>query len=371
MICDLISLASPGVADLCPYQPGKPMADLERELGIPNIIKLASNENPLGPSSQVMQVLSSASHLSRYPDGNGHQLKLLLAEYHGVNIDQITLGNGSNEIFELLTRAIVSPQHEVIFSEYAFAVYPLVTQAVSATAVVVPAQDWCHSMNAMQLAINKKSRIMFIANPNNPTGTWVSSQALQTLLQLLPEHMLLVIDEAYFDYVQEDDYCSCIQWINEFPQLVVTRTFSKAFGLAGLRIGYAVSHSDIADLMNRVRQPFNVNSLALSVAAVALKDTQHLQQSIQLNAEGMQQLINAFDSLGLQYIPSVGNFICIDMQQAAMPIYRQLLHQGVIVRPLESYGMPNYLRITVGLQSENEQFITALKTVLVDIDAQA
>lgn len=369
MSCDLLSLATHGVAGLCPYSPGKPIEALERELGITNIIKLASNENPLGPSDKIRDTISSLSQLSRYPDGNGHRLKTLLSKYHDVNVDQITLGNGSNEIFELLVRGITDLRHQIIFSQYAFAVYPLVTQAIGAKAVVVPTQDWQHDIVAMQCAINNNSRIMFIANPNNPTGTWSSAQELKALLNALSDNIIIVVDEAYFEYVQEDDYHSCIQWIDEFPQLVVTRTFSKAYGLAGLRIGYAVSHRDIADLMNRVRQPFNVNSIALSAAEVALSDTRHLQHSIQLNMDGMQQLITAFDRLGLQYIPSVGNFICINMQQLAMPIYQQLLHQGVIVRPLESYGMPNHLRVTVGLRQENERFITTLETVLASIDA--
>lgn len=374
MTCDLINLATTGVAGLHPYQPGKPVEELERELGISNIIKLASNENPLGSGVKAQLALSSTSNLSRYPDGNAHDLKMALAGRHGVNTDQITIGNGSNEILELITRAITGPQHEVIISEHAFAVYSLVTQAVGAKAVVVPAKDWGHDLSAMQAAANENSRIMFVANPNNPTGTWQNIQSLRTLLESCPEQMVVVVDEAYFEYVDEDDYPNCIQWVNEFPNLLVTRTFSKAFGLAGLRIGYGISHRDIADLMNRVRQPFNVNSLALSAASAALGDIDHLQQSVSLNQAGMKQLTMAFDNMNLQYIPSVGNFICVDLQttgQSGIEMYKQLLHQGVIVRPIDNYGLPNHLRITIGLKQENEKFIQALESVLTGLDVGA
>jgi histidinol-phosphate aminotransferase len=364
MECDLINLATTGVAGLQPYQPGKSVEELERELGIDNIIKLASNENPLGPGVKAKQTISSTSVLSRYPDGNANDLKMALAKYHGVNADQITIGNGSNEILELITRAITQPQHEVIFSDHAFAVYPLVTQAVAAKAVVVPAKNWGNDIVAMQAAINENSRVMFIANPNNPTGTWLDSQALRTLLETAPEHMVVVLDEAYFEYVQEDSYPNCVQWVSEFPNLLVTRTFSKAHGLAGLRIGYGISHRDIADLMNRVRQPFNVNSLALSAAEAALGDHDHLQQSVKLNRAGMEQLTGAFDRMGLQYIPSVGNFICVDTGQCGMGIYKKLLHEGVIVRPVDNYGMPGHLRTTIGLEAENETFINVFEKVL-------
>lgn len=371
MTCDLINLATTAVASLHPYQPGKPVEELERELGIRNIIKLASNENPLGSGKKARQVMASMVELSRYPDGNAHDLKNALAKKHNVHTDQITIGNGSNEILELITRAITESQHEVIFSAHAFAVYALVTQAIGAKAVVVPAKNWGHDLVAMQAAITKNTRLMFIANPNNPTGTWLDIQSLQTLLEFCPEHLVVVVDEAYFEYVDADDYPNCIAWVNKFSNLLVTRTFSKAFGLAGLRIGYGVSHRDIADLMNRIRQPFNVNSLAMSTAVAALTDIDHLQQSIRLNRSGMQQLITAFDAMNLQYIPSVGNFICVDLESTGhqgIEIYARLLSQGVIVRAIASYDMPYHLRVTIGLEIENEKFIYALKLVLEDMD---
>ncbi len=367
MTCDLINLATPGVAGLQPYQPGKPVAELERELGINNIIKLASNENPLGPGKLARQALIALDDLSRYPDGNAHHLKMALAQRHDVDTNQITVGNGSNELLELITRAIVRPQHEIIFSKHAFAVYPLVTQAVGAKAVVVPAKDWGHDIVAMRTAVTDNTRIMFIANPNNPTGTWLDKDSLRDFLETCPQHVVVVLDEAYFEYVEDDDYPDCIQWVNEFPNLLVTRTFSKAFGLAGLRIGYGISHPDIADLLNRVRQPFNVNSLALRAAEAALHDAEHLQQSISLNNNGMQQLQRAFTAMGLDYIPSAGNFICVDVEQtgtSGLQIYNKLLHEGVIVRPIANYGMPHHLRITIGLEHENEKFIQALAKIL-------
>lgn len=364
MSCDLLQLATPGVALLQPYHPGKPIEELKRELGLSNIIKLASNENLLGHGQMVKEALNDSIDLSRYPDGNGHALKTALAEYHGISADQITLGNGSNDVLELIARAVVTVAHEVIFSEHAFAVYPLVTQAVGAKSVVIPARDWGHDLEAMQAAITERSRLIFVANPNNPTGTWSKSAELRKLIEGVPEYVIVVVDEAYFDYVEENDYPNCVEWLTEFPNLVITRTFSKAHGLAGLRIGYGVSHRDLADLMNRVRQPFNVNSVALLAAEVALKDESHIEKSVRLNQTGMQQLTDAFDSMGLHYIPSAGNFVCVDLQQPGIEIYQQLLHAGVIVRPIDNYGMPNHLRITIGLEEENEKFIAAFAKVL-------
>ena len=359
-----MQLATPGVAGLQPYHPGKPVEELERELGITHIIKLASNENPLGAGEQVKEALQQLPDLSRYPDGNGFILKAAIAKYHNIDPGQITLGNGSNDVLELIARAVVTPAHEVIFSEHAFAVYPLVVQEIGAKSVEIPARDWGHDLEAMQAAITPQTRLMFIANPNNPTGTWSDVVSLKNLLQSIPDNIIVVVDEAYFDYVQETDYPDCITWLQDFPNLVVTRTFSKVHGLAGLRIGYSVSHTDLADLMNRVRQPFNVNSLALIAAEAALTDSMHIERSVALNQAGMQQLTEAFDSMGLHCIPSVGNFLCVDLQQSGTEIYGKLLQEGVIVRPIENYGMPNHLRITIGLEQENKKFINALARVL-------
>ena len=364
MSCDLIQLANPGVASLQPYQPGKPMDELERELGISNIIKLASNENPYGPGKAALAVLENPGDLSRYPDGNGFRLKSALARYHDIRPDQITLGNGSNEILELIARAVLSASHEVVFSEHAFAVYPLVTQAMGARASTVPAVNWGHDTAGFLRAITEHTRIIFIANPNNPTGTWLKKNNLRPLLEAIPENIIVVLDEAYCDYVTDPDYPDGIKWLPDFPNLLVTRTFSKAYGLAGLRIGYGVSQPQLADLLNRVRQPFNVNSLALSMAEAALKDRAHIDASVQRNRDGMQQITEGITRMGLEIIPSAGNFLCIDFRKPALPVYKKLLHEGVIVRPIANYGMPNHLRVTIGLKNENEKFLTALEKVL-------
>lgn len=367
--CDLFSLATKGVQALSPYQPGKPIDELKREYGVSEVIKLASNENPLGPSDKVISALRvELAELSRYPDGNAFTLKKALANKHSVEIEQITIGNGSNDILEILTRAFVTPEHEIIFSQHAFAVYPIVTQAVGAKAVVVPAKNWGHDLDAMQQAITDKTRVIFIANPNNPTGTWLGKKELFSFLQKTPENVLVVLDEAYFDFASDDlsakDYPNGIEWIKQFPNLIVTRTFSKAYGLAGLRVGYSVSDVQVADALNRVRQPFNVNSLALKAAEVALDDVDYLEAGLKLNTQGMRQLISAFDKIALSYIPSVGNFICVNVGADAMKVYDDLLYEGVIVRPVANYEMPEYLRITIGTEKENDRFITALKKVL-------
>lgn len=364
--CDLFSLATKGVQSLSPYQAGKPIDELKREYGVTDIIKLASNENPLGPSPKVLSAIKSElADLSRYPDGNAFDLKAALAKKHSINVEQITVGNGSNDILELLTRAFVTPEHEVIFSQHAFAVYPIVTQAVGAKAVVVPAKNWGHDLDAMQQAITNKTKLIFIANPNNPTGTWLDKNELLSFLKAVPKHILVVLDEAYFefaDYAESaKDYPNGIKWLNEFSNLIVTRTFSKAYGLAGLRVGYSLSHPDIADVLNRVRQPFNANSLALRAAEEALSDVEYLQSAIKLNAQGMKQLISAFDEMSLDYIDSIANFICVNVGDDAMKVYDDLLYQGVIVRPIANYQMPEYLRITIGTEQENERFILALK----------
>ena len=362
-------LAAPGVAELKPYQPGKPLDELEREYGVSQAIKLASNENPLGPSAEALLAIQKVlPDLARYPDGNGFALKSALSKHLSVRAEQITLGNGSNDILELVARAFVTPNNEVIFSQHAFAVYPIVTQAVGAKAVVTPALNWGHDLTAMLSAITAQTRLIFIANPNNPTGTWLGKTALKDFLDKLPAHVLVVLDEAYFEYANDPamgakDYPDGVQWVADYPNLIVTRTFSKAYGLAGLRVGYAISSTEIADYLNRVRQPFNVNSVALAAAEVALQDKDHLAKSIEMNVQGMQQFVSACEAMGLEYIPSVANFISIKVGKADA-VYEGLLHKGVIVRPVANYEMPEFLRITVGTENENDLCINAMDEVL-------
>ena len=371
MGCDFIALATPGVKGLTPYQPGKPVEELERELGIDNIIKLASNENPLGPSALVLAAIEKAAkELTRYPDGGGFNLKQALSAKLGVNLDQVTLGNGSNDVLDLIARAYLSAGDEAIFSQYAFAVYPISTQAVGATAVITPAKDYGHDLDAMAEAITDKTRVIFIANPNNPTGNWLSGAEIAHFLGRVPETVIVVLDEAYFEYAfdpsSSDDQCypDGLAYLSKHPNLIVTRTFSKAYGLASLRIGYGISNPEIADILNRVRQPFNVNSLALVAAETALADKEYLQQGRALNKKGVAQLQAGLDILGLSYVPSAGNFVLVHFDTGAQPIFDALLKRGVIVRPVGNYGMPNSLRVSVGTEQENQRFLDSLAETL-------
>lgn len=363
-VAEMLAQAVPGVRALEPYSAGKPLSALAREYGVHDAIKLASNENPLGPSPAALAAIQTAlSELARYPDGNGHALKAALAVKLGVTSEQITLGNGSNDILELAARTFVAPGDEVIFSAHAFAVYPIVTQAVGGRAITVPARQWAHDLDAMAAAVTAKTKLIFIANPNNPTGTWFMRAALEQFLARLPARVPVVLDEAYFEYVAETEYPDGIALLARYPQLIVTRTFSKIYGLAGLRVGYGVSAPAIADLFNRVRQPFNVNSLAQVAALAALGDAAHVTRARTANRDGMQQLTRAFGEMGLEYIPSVGNFVCVRVGAAAR-MYEALLRQGVIVRPVTNYGMPEYLRVTVGTSAENTRFLQALRAAL-------
>jgi histidinol-phosphate aminotransferase len=364
MSCDPLALVNEGVRGLTPYQPGKPIEELERELGLSHIIKLASNESPLGPSPKARAMaMVGLDELSRYPDGSGTDLRAALADIHSVAGECVTLGNGSNDVLELIARLFVSPQHEVVFAEHAFAVYPLVTRAMGARAVEVPACEHGHDLVAMAGAIGARTRLVFIANPNNPTGTWNDAEALERFMAAVPENVIVVIDQAYAEYVDEPGYPDCIPWLARYANLIVTRTFSKAHGLAGLRIGYGISSPPIAELLNRVRQPFNVNSLALAAALASLEDDDHLERSIDINRTGLRQLRAGFDAMGIEYIPSVANFLCFEVPGEAADVYAALLHEGIIVRPLANYGLHRSLRVTVGLEDENRHFLDALKKV--------
>ncbi|MFA7387010.1 MAG: histidinol-phosphate transaminase [Thiohalobacteraceae bacterium] len=367
--CDL---ATPGVQGLQPYEPGKPLSELEREYGVRDAIKLASNENPLGPSPAALEAARGVlGEMSRYPDGNGFELKRALGARFGLETAGITLGNGSNDVLEIIARAFLAPGLEAVFSQHAFAVYPIVTQAIGAIARVTSAHDgergprYGHDLDAMAAAIGDKTRVVFIANPNNPTGTWLNRDELERFLERVPPRVVVVLDEAYVEYVTEPDYPDSLPWLSRFPNLILTRTFSKAYGLAGLRVGFALSHPEIANLLNRVRQPFNVNHIALAAATAALGDRAHLEASLKLNQAGQVQWAEAATELGLDYIPSAGNFVCLDVGRPAAAVYEQLLREGVIVRPVAAYGLPNHLRITFGLAQENRRAINALRKVLV------
>lgn len=368
---DFHTLAVAGVQGLHPYQPGKPIEELERELGISDILKLASNENPLGASSNALRALSvPLQSLPLYPDGNGFILKNKIADVLGINAEQITLGNGSNDVLDLVARSYLAPGRNAVFSDHAFAVYPIVTQAVGAQAKIAVANaadhamPYGHDLEAMLALVDEQTHVVFIANPNNPTGTWLSSDSLESFMNRIPAHVIVVIDEAYFEYVDEPEYPDTMNWINHYPNLVVTRTFSKIYGLAALRIGYSVSNPDIADVLNRVRQPFNVNSIALAAAAAALEDEEQVRFSAELNRNGLYQWMEACEKHNWAYIPSVGNFICVDVAGDAAAVYEYLLKEGIIVRPIANYKLPTHLRITIGTSEQNSRCIQALKKVL-------
>ena len=364
---DFLALAVPGVQKLSPYVPGKPVDELARELNLDpaHIVKLASNENPLGPSPKALQAIQAElAELTRYPDGSGYELKTRLAARCGVTPAQVTLGNGSNDILDLVARAWLAPGLNAVFSQYAFAVYPISTQAVGATGKVVPAKGHGHDLEAMLAAIDANTRVVFIANPNNPTGTWFGPDALERFLSQVPAQVLVVLDEAYIEYAEGDELPDGLQYLARYPNLLVSRTFSKAYGLASLRVGYGLSSAEVADVLNRVRQPFNVNSLALAAACAALDDVEYLVASRRANDAGMAQLEAGFAELGLSWIPSRCNFIAVDFGCDAGPINQALLREGVIVRPVAGYGMPTYLRVSIGTEQENARFLEALAKVL-------
>lgn len=354
------------IRNIAPYQPGKPISELAREMGLAEagIVKLASNENPLGMSGRARNALLAAvAEVPRYPDGNGFELKSALCRRFGVDVSQIVLGNGSNDVLDMAARAFLAPGLSAVYAQYAFAVYPLATQTVGADGIEVPARDFGHDLPAMARAIRSDTRVVFIANPNNPTGTFVPGGEVLAFLESVPRQVLVVLDEAYTEYLAADQAYDAVSWLPRFPNLLISRTFSKAYGLAGLRVGYGLGNPEVVGLLNRVRQPFNVNNLSLAAAAAALDDQEFLSQSAEVNRRGMRQLVEAFAQLRLEWIPSSGNFVTVRVGNGAA-VNASLLRQGVIVRPIGGYGMPEWLRISIGLPEENQRFLAALKIAL-------
>lgn len=361
--CDL---APSYISSIAPYQPGKPISELAREMGIEesSIVKLASNENPLGISPKAYEAIQDAlEEISRYPDGNSFALRDAVCRKFQLQPEQLVFGNGSNDILELAARAFLVPDSEAVYSQHAFAVYALVTQAVGARGIVVTAQNYGHDLNAMLAAITPATRMVFIANPNNPTGTLLEKQALRDFLRQVPARVLVVLDEAYDEYLPETHKSESVAWLAEFSNLIISRTFSKAYGLAGLRIGYGMANAAITDIMNRVRQPFNVNSVAQAAAVASLQDEAFVARSYALNQAGMKQITQGFERLGLAYIPSFGNFVSFRVNNAGN-VYQRLLKKGVIVRPVANYGMPDYLRVSIGLFAENARFLEVMEEIL-------
>jgi histidinol-phosphate aminotransferase len=363
---NLSILAPDYIRAIAPYQGGKPISELAREMGLneADIIKLASNENPLGISPKAQMAIDEAlGEISRYPDGNSFALRDAVSKKFGVAQNQIVFGNGSNDILELVARTFLQAGDEAIYSQHAFAVYPLVTQAVGAKGVAVPAKNYAHDLEGFLKAITPKTKLIFIANPNNPTGTLIKKDALRAFINATPRHVIVVLDEAYDEYLSADNKSEAIGWLSEFDNLIISRTFSKAYGLAGLRIGFGLMHKDVADMLNRVRQPFNVNSIAQAAAVASLADDDFVARSYAANRAGMAQLTQGFAQLGLEYIPSSANFVSFKVKNAP-DVNQQLLQNGVIVRPIANYEMPDYLRVTIGLFSENARFLEVLKSIL-------
>ena len=352
------------VRSISAYQPGKPITELAREMGIPvaSIVKLASNENPLGMSPKAKQAVQAAiDGIERYPD----QFELIakVAQRCGVAQEQIVLGNGSNDVLDLIARVFLAPGRSAVFAQHAFAVYPLATLSTGAELIATPAKNYGHDLDAMLAAIRPDTRVVWIANPNNPTGNFLPYAEVRAFLEKVPAEVVVVLDEAYNEYIPPAERVDTAAWVKEFPNLVVCRTFSKIFGLAGLRVGYALASAEVAGLMNRVRQPFNVNNLALAAAAAALDDEEFVSASYELNRRGMAQIVDGLEKLGLEHIPSYGNFVTFRAGDAGS-VNQKLLQQGVIVRPIGGYGLPEWLRVTIGTEAENARFLEALAKAL-------
>src|SRR5215467_5063575 len=359
------SLANEHILGIAPYEPGKPIEELERELGIPDAIKLASNENPLGPSDRVQKAIAAALlTLNRYPDGSGFFLRQALAKKHGVTPEQIILGNGSNELIELLVRTFLKPGDEAVVPHPSFVVYPMIVQAAGGIRVMVMLKDYRLDLDAMARAITPLTKMVFIANPNNPTATIVTADEVERFMGRVPERTIVVFDEAYIEFALGPDFPDALAFVKQGRKVAVLRTFSKAASLAGLRVGYGASDADAIALMNRIRQPFNVNSLAQAAALAALEDEPHVQECVRMIDTGRQFLYDEFTTLGIRYVPSRANFILVDVGRSASDIYQRLLKEGVIVRPMTPFGMESALRVTVGTPEENRRLVKALKTVL-------
>ena len=362
---DLKKLVNKGIDGLSPYEPGKPIEDLERELGIKNAVKLASNENPVGPSPKIIDSIEKiVKETHRYPDGNATRLKAKISRKFNILENQVTVGNGSNDIIEFVARSFLGPNDSAVYSEHAFAVYPLVVRAVGAMGIEVPAKNFSHDLEAMLDSIEENTKLIFIANPNNPTGSFIEQSELLNFLDKVPEEIIVLLDQAYFDYSSFETSDLEFDVLERFPNLVISRSFSKAYGLAGFRVGYSVSSIEIADYLNRVRQPFNANSLALYAAEIALDDDQFIKKCLELNFEQKQILFNGLQASGFECLPSRANFISFDCGEDSNDAFNKLLLEGVIVRSLRVYKMPNFLRVSVGLPEENLTFLEKIKSTL-------
>jgi histidinol-phosphate aminotransferase len=347
------------------YQPGKPIEEVKRQLGLRKVFKLASNENPLAPSRKVISAITRAAKiLNRYPNSNCFYLRKRLAREIGVRENQLVFGNGSDEIITLVARAFLNPNDEVVIAEKTFLIYEIASLSASAKVIKIPQKDFHYDLESMKKAITKKTKIVFIANPDNPTGSYITEKQVRQFFSGLKKDLLVYFDEAYYELVNEKDFPNTLRLLKQGRNIIITRTFSKAYSLAGLRIGYGISKPEIINYLNRVREPFNVNSLAQAGALAALEDKNHIRKTKELIREGKTFLYDNFRKMGLRFIPSATNFILLDLSCDARRVFKRLLSQGIIVRNMQAWGLKNFLRVTIGKEFENRKFISALKTAL-------
>ncbi len=353
------------IENITPYPPGKPIEELERELGIVGSIKLASNENPSGPSPKAIRAIKeNLNNIHRYPDGSCYYLRQKLAKKFGLPMSKIIAGNGSNEIIKLVVHTVLSPDEEVILPLPTFLLYEKVVKSFEAKIVTVPLLNFSIDLPAILTAVSSRTKIIFISNPNNPTGQALNKEEISHFLNALPSDLIVVLDEAYIEFATDPNIASAIELLESYPLLVVLRTFSKAYGLAGLRIGYGFASEMIIDGMNLVRQPFNVNYLAQVGALAALDDDEFVEKTLTLTRDGLEFLYSQLDRIGLEYLPTQTNFFLIKTPLGAQETYQRMLRQGVIVRSMESFGLNDYIRINVGLPEENKRFIKTLEKIL-------
>lgn len=358
-------LVHPSLLQLKPYQPGKPIAECQRELGLSHVIKLASNENPLGTSSYVIaNLLSEMNSLARYPDGGGFELKEALSKHLHIAPEQFILGNGSEDVLRMMMQTFVFGDLNIIIPQYAFIAYKILAQGFGLEVIEVKNRDFTADLSAMLAAITEKTRMIIFANPNNPTGTYVTHEAFKDFMEKIPDNIIVICDEAYYEYIHENDYPQTLSWLKTYPNLVITRTFSKAYGLAGLRLGYGIAHPEIIELVNRLRQPFNVNHLAQVAGCLALEDQDFVRKGITLNDRGKAQLQEGFIKLQITYYPSAGNFMMVHLKINGKDVYQEMLKRGVIIRPLAPYQLTDYFRITIGTEAENVACLSALAEIL-------
>ena len=361
-----------GVLGLKPYEPGLPLEHTQKKLGLKKMIKLASNENPLGPSPKALDLLqgklnSFSSELNRYPDGNAYDLKEAISKKYDIDINQITIGNGSNDLIEFVSRCFLGEGKKAIYSQHGFAIYPLAIKATGAIPVKSKAKNWGHDLDLMSDLVDENTKIVFIASPNNPTGTAKTLREIKDFLESLSNDILVFLDQAYFEYIESTEFDIPFSLIRDHPNLVISRSFSKAHGLAALRLGFCVSNPDLSDYLNRVRQPFNANSLALDLGKIALTDKEHISKSVQINSSGMERAKNAFIKLDYNFIESWGNFISFDAKQDSDTAFQYFLEKGVILRSLKVYEMPQHLRVSIGTEEEMDFFLQVLEDYEKDL----